>query len=147
MALPDFDELKSYLRVTTDIEDDLIQQINLSSQAWVRAYYQVPLTSASRTFRGLWPRVGAQRQCETRLVVPIRPCDSTAVVTDAVGTTVDSTTYYIDQRTAFIEAKYGVVFSNPPYDVAIEVGWQTHPDYDSDVDPILRQAVLWAAST
>ena len=147
MALPAADEIKAYLRVTTDVEDQLFQDISLAAQAWVRAFYQIPLDSQARTFRGVWPRVGAQRQDDTRLVVPIRPCSDTATIADADGTTVVSTTYTIDSRSGYIEAKRAVVFSNPPYDIAIDVGWQEHPQYDTDIDPILRQAILWAAST
>lgn len=147
MALPFPDEIKAYLRVTTDVEDDLFDQINDSAQAWVTAYYGVPLASVSRTFKGVWPRVGAQRMDDTRMIVPIRPVDATATITDADGATVGSTTYYIDQRTGYIEAKRAVVFSNPPYDIAIDVGWGLHPEYTANIEPILKQAILWAAST
>ena len=147
MALPFDDEIKAYLRVTTDVEDDLIAQINLAARAWVRSFYNVPLDSSARTFRGLWPRIGNQRDRDTRLVVPIKPVDASAVITDADGATVESSTYLIDQRTGYIEAKRSQYFSNPPYDVVIDVGWTLHPDYDADIDPILRQAILWAAST
>jgi hypothetical protein len=147
VALPTFDEVKAYLRVTTDVEDDLLEQITLSAQAWLRGYYQVPLGSSPRTFRGLWPRYGTQREAQTRLVVPIRPCSDTATITDADGTTVSSALYVIDQRTGYVDAKRFESFWNPPYDIAIDVGWEEHPDFDEDVDPILRQAVFWAAST
>jgi len=60
---------------------------------------------------------------------------------------VSSATYVIDPYTRHIDAKVDVYFDNPPYDLAIAVGFEEHPDYDTDVDPILRQAVLWAAST
>jgi hypothetical protein len=147
VALPSFDELKAYLRVTTDVENDLIAQINDGAQAWIRGYYGVPLDSDSRLFRGLWPKVGVQRLWNTRLIVPIHPCSDTAAITDADGTTVTSTTYYVDPRTGYVEAKRNVTFDNPPYDITVDVGWAEHPDYDVAVDPILRQGVLWAAST
>jgi hypothetical protein len=147
MSLPDFDELKAYLRVTTEVEDELIEQILLSAQAWLRSYYQVPLTSQSRTFRGLWPRIGVQRERDTRLIVPVRPCAETAVVTDRDDATVDASTYYIDPRTGYVEAKRDEFFDNPPYDLTVDVGWEEHPDFDDDVEPILRQAIFWAAST
>jgi hypothetical protein len=94
VALPHEEEIKAYLRLTTEVEDDLIEQINMSAQAWVRAFY-----------------------------------------------------YVIDQRTAYIDAKRFEFFSNPPYDVEVAVGWENHPEYDADIEPILRQAILWAAST
>ena len=147
MSLPDFDELKAYLRVTTTVEDDLIEQINLSAQAWVEGYYDVPLESESMTFRGLWPKIGVQRLPNTRLVVPVRPCAETGTLTDADEATVSTGTYYIDPRTGYIEAKRHELFSNGPYDLVIRVGWEEHPDYDRKVEPILRQAVLWSAST
>ena len=147
MALPHEDEIKAYLRVTTDVEDDLFEQLRMSAEAWVHAFYRVPLGSQARTFRGLWPRIGVQREPETRLVVPIRPCGSTATITDADGTTVTSSTYVVDQRTGYIDAKRGERFWNPPYDVVATVGWGEHPQYEDDVEPVLRQAILWAAST
>ncbi len=147
MSLPTDQELKDYLKAETDEEDLLIQAINLSAQAWVRAFYNVPLTQQSRTFTGRWPGVGAQHRRDTRLVVPITPCDVTATITDRDGATVDSTTYVIDGRTGWIDAKRDVRFANPPYDLEIQVGWALHPEYATDIDPILRQAVLWAAST
>lgn len=147
MALPSEEEIKAYLRVTTEVEDDLFRDLSLAAQAWCRAFYNVPLDGQDRTFRGLWPRIGAQRALNTRLAVPIKPCAGTATITDADGATVDSSTYVIDQRTGYVEAKRGEVFSNPPYDIAIDVGWTEHPEYDTEVEPILRQAILWAAST
>jgi hypothetical protein len=38
------------------------------------------------------------------------------------------------------------VFDNPPYDIVVNVGWTYAPDYDERVEPILRQAILWAAT-
>lgn len=147
MALPDGSEIKAYLRVTTDVEDDLFTQIELGAKAWVRGYYLVPLDSQPRTFMGLWPKIGAQHAYNTRLIVPVRPCDGTATVTDAAGTTVSSALYVIDPRTGYIDAKRFESFWNPPYDVEIDVGWQLHPQYEDEVEPILRQSILWAGST
>ncbi len=147
MSLPDDQDIKNYLRVETDEEDELFEQIELSAKAWVRAFYRVPLDSQARTFRGIWPRLGSQRETDTRLVVPIKPCAGTATITDGGGDTVSSSTYVIDERTGYIDSKRNEAFGNPPYDIAIDVGWETHPDFDDDVEPILRQAILWAAST
>lgn len=147
MPLPDGEEIKAYLRVTTDVEDDLFDELDLSARAWVRAFYRVPLDSQQRTFRGLWPRLGVQREADTRLVIPVRPCSTTAAITDADGATVSSSTYVVDARTGFVEAKRGEVFGNPPYDIVVDVGWEEHPEFQDEVEPILRQAILWAAST
>lgn len=147
MSLPFDDEVKAYLRVTTDVEDTLISQINLSAQAWLRAFYNVPLGTAGRTFTGLWPRIGNQHEQDTRLVIPIRPCATTASITDGDGAAVDSTTYVINARTGYVEAKRNQSFPNPPYEITTNVGFELHPEYFTDVEPILRQAVFWAAST
>ena len=79
-------------------------------------------------------------------MIPTKPCSDTATITDGEGVTVDAATYRIDQRTGYVEAKRDVFFDNPPYGAVIDVGWEEHPDFDADVDPILRQAVLWSAS-
>lgn len=147
MSLPDFEELKAFLRVTTEVEDELIESILDSASAWVRGFYHVPLDSQARTFRGLWPKMGAQRELDTRLIVPVHPCAETATITDGDEDTVDSTTYYIDPRTGFVEAKRFESFWNPPYDIVVDVGWEEHPEFADEVEPILRQAILWAGST
>jgi hypothetical protein len=147
VALPHEEEIKAYLRVTTNVEDDLFEQLRMSAEAWVRAYYNVPLGSTSRTFRGLWPKVGMQRERDTRLVVPVRPCSATVTLTDADDDAVDSSTYTVDERTGYIDANRFESFGNPPYTAVVSVGWEEHPDYDDDVEPVLRQAILWAAST
>jgi hypothetical protein len=147
VSLPFDDEIKDYLRVTTDVEDFLFQELNLSAQAWLVGFYKVPVVTQARTFRGLWPRIGVQRENDTRLVIPVKPCAATATITDADATTVTSSTYLIDQRTGYVDAKRYQYFNNPPYDIAVDVGWAEHPEYEAEVEPILRQAILWAAST
>jgi hypothetical protein len=147
VSLPHEEEIKAYLRLTTEVEDDLIEQIRLSAEAWIRAFYQVPLGTQTRTFRGIWPRMGNQRERDTRLVVPMKPIAATATVTDASEDAVSDSLYVIDQRAGHIDAKRFQYFGNPPYDIVVSVGWETHPEYDDDIEPILRQAILWAAST
>lgn len=147
MALQEFDEIKSYLRVTTEVEDELIEGITLSSKAWVRAYYGIPLESQSRTWTGRYPRKGIRGEPATQLTVPLKPCAATATITDLDDDTVDASTYVIDQRSGLIDTVRYEVFDNPPYTIALNVGWDQHPDYDDDVEPILRQLIFWAAST
>ena len=147
MALPDFDDLKAYLRVTTTVEDSLIEDILASAQAWLAGYYRVPLDSQTRTFQGLWPKMGVQRVWNTRLIVPIHPCADSGTLSDSDGETVDANTYYIDPRSGFVEAKKSVTFSNPPYGIEVSVGWEEHPDFTDLVEPVLRQGILWAGAT
>jgi hypothetical protein len=147
MALPDDQELKAYLRVTTDVEDDLIEGINLAAQAWLAAYYNTPLESETRTFDSRYPRKGKRGELSTQLVVPVIPCDTAATITDIDGNEVDSDTYTVNARSGLIDTVRYEVFDNPPYDIELAVGWANHPDFDTRVDPILRQAAFWAAST
>ena len=146
MSLPTDLEIKSYLRISTDVEDILIFTLNQTAQAQVVQYLDVPLTSESRTFTGLWPKLGPRREWRTRLHLPVIPCETTATITDRDGTTVSSATYTIDPRTGYVDSTLDVFFDNPPYKAVVNVGWTYHPNYDSDVDPILRQAILDLAS-
>jgi hypothetical protein len=142
LALPTPEEVKAYLRVTTEVEDELIETITDSAKALIAARLKVPLEEESRTFYARYPREGRRREAMTQLVVPIIPCASTATVVDADEATVDSDTYTIDSRTGFIEADRYEVFDNGPYDITIGVGWETHPDYDLVVEPLLRQGII-----
>jgi uncharacterized phiE125 gp8 family phage protein len=142
LALPTDEEIKAYLRVTTDVEDELIETINASSRALIAARLKVPLEEESRTFYARWPREGRRREALTQLVVPVIPCASTATILDADEATVDADTYTIDSRTGFIEADRYEVFANGPYDITLGVGWETHPDYNTVVEPLLRQAII-----
>ncbi len=142
MSLPLDEEIKSYLRVSTDVEDALIQQLNLSAQARVRRYLNVPLETEVRAFVGRYARLGLRREPHEQLTVSIQPTAPTAMITDVYGDTVDSATYTIDGRLGQINAVRLAQFANAPYTVAISVGWGWHPNYDVEIDPILRQAVM-----
>jgi hypothetical protein len=64
-------------------------------------------------------------------------------VTEAV---VDADTYVIDQRTGLINTVYGETFENVPYTIEITVGWEQDPDFGNVSEPILHDAILWAAT-
>jgi hypothetical protein len=142
MALPHDDEIKEYLRLTTDIEDDLISAINASARALVATRLKVPLESMERTFYGRWPREGETKIPGTCLVIPNVPCAATATILDYNEDEVDSSTYRIDSRTGFVQAGRYEYFINPPYTITVEVGWDHHPEYDDVVEPLLRQGII-----
>jgi hypothetical protein len=146
MALPDLEELRSYLRLETEIEDELLEAALASAQAVTRQYLRVPLESEARTFQGRRPRTGWRGEPYEQLTVPVFPCDSSAVVTDVDGVTVDDATYTIDTRTGQFNAILTEAFSNPPYTVVIDVGLEFDAQYDDNVEPILRQAILYIAA-
>lgn len=147
MGLPSDQEIKDYLKVETDEENTLIMNLNYAAQAWVTRYLGVPLTSDSRTFRGRFPRKGYRRERYEQLTVPVIPCDTSAVITDeTTGDAVDSDLYEIDPRKGLINAVYGEAFSAVPYSIAIGIGWSYDPDLTTVSEPILRQAIMWAAT-
>jgi hypothetical protein len=146
MSLPTDLEIKSYLRISTDVEDILIFGLNQTARAQVTQYLRVPLESEARTFRGRKPVPGDRGERFERLEIPVVPCDTTATITDVEGATVDSDTYTIDGRKGQVNLVVNEVFDNGPYTVAVNVGWPYHPTYDTDVDPILRQSILDLAS-
>ncbi len=146
MSLPTDLEIKSYLRISTDVEDILIFGLNQTAQAQVRQYLGVPLASEARTFRGRKARRGDRGERFEQLTIPIQPCDTTATITDVEGVEVDGDTYTIDGRRGLVNAVPLTVFDKGPYTIAVNVGFQYDPAYDTDVDPILRQTILDLAS-
>lgn len=147
MGLPTDQELRDYLKVETDEENNLIGSLNLSARAWVTRYFGVPLTSDTRTFRGRFPRKGYRRELLEQLTVPVVPCSASAIVTNEItGDVVDSDLYEIDRRKGQINAVYGEAFSAAPYRIEIAVGWDHDPDLATVSEPILRQAIMWAAT-
>jgi hypothetical protein len=146
MALPDAQDVKDYLKVETDEEDDLIDGITDSAHAWLTAYFGIPLAGTERTFYARYPREGRRKEASCQLVIPVSPCSDTATITDGFEDEVDAATYTIDSRTGLVDTVRFEVFDNPPYDITVDVGWTFAPDYDERVEPILRQAILWAAT-
>jgi len=146
MSLPTDLEIKSYLRISTDVEDVLIFGLNQTAQAQVRQYLGVPLESRAMTFTGCWPRRGPRLERTERLVIPVVPCSTTATITNVDGTVVDDATYTIDPSTGYVDLVKGSCFSKPPYTIAVNVGFTFDPEYDTAVDPVLRQVVLDLAS-
>lgn len=146
MALPDLEELRSYLRLETEIEDELLEAALASAEARVSQYLKTPLDSDARTFEGRYGRRGLRKEPLEQLTIPVIPCDDTAVITDVDGDTVDDATYTINPRDGFVNLVQLEAFDNPPYTIVVNVGWSYHPAYDDEVEPILRQAILYIAA-
>ena len=146
MSLPTEEEIKQYLRISTDVEDFLIFALNQTARAQVTQYLKVPLESENRTFEGRYPRRGLRREPFEQLTIPVQPCDNSATITDVDGDEVDDSTYTIDVRNGFVNLVQFESFAKPPYTIDVSVGWTFDPNYDERVDGILRQAVLDLAS-
>jgi hypothetical protein len=142
MPLPSEDDIKAYLRVETDIEDDQIFAAKESAEATILQFLQVPLDSEERTFRGRYPRRGYRREPAERLVIPVVPCSTTAVITDVDGATVDASTYTIDPRFGWVDIDQFETWDKPPYQIVVSVGWEHDEDFNTAVSPLLWQVVL-----
>lgn len=146
MGLPTVEEIKDYLRISTDVEDVALDGLKDTAQAQVARYLGVPLDGDSRTFTGRRAFKGPRQEPFEQLRVPIQPCDDSATITDVDGDEVDDTTYTIDPETGHIDLIQLEAFDNPPYTVVVNVGWTYHPRYTTEVEPVLRQAILDIAS-
>src|SRR5690349_21135723 len=142
MSLPTDLEIKSYLRISTDVEDLLIFTINQTAQAVVASKLNLPLEAADQTFRGRMPLKGYRGEPLERLTIPRYPWSTSATITDVDGETVDSDTYTIEPAKGWVNAEPDELFDNGPYTVAVAVGLTAHPDYDLVIDPLARQCIL-----
>jgi hypothetical protein len=107
MALPDAQDVKDYLKVETDEEDDLIEGITDSAHAWLTAYFGVPLSGTERTFYARYPREGRRKEAACQLVIPVIPCSDTATITDGFEDEVDAR--HVHHRLADGPGRYGAV--------------------------------------
>jgi hypothetical protein len=138
--------LKAYNRVESDVEDDLFDLLVDTASAFVAQYLKVPLGTTARTFPGRWPRRGPRREPQEQLTIPVYPCATVATITDGVGDTVSSSLYTIDGAKGHVNAVLYESFNRPPYTIAVDVGYATASNYDEEIEPLLRQAILWVGS-
>ncbi len=73
MALPTLAEAKAYLRLDTDVEDDLLTNALATAQALIEANTKVSILGETRTFQGRRPEPGYRREAWERLTIPATP--------------------------------------------------------------------------
>lgn len=155
MALPDADDLKSYLRIQTTAEDTLLAALVTAATGAVQAFVRRPLLAEARTFviekpaRALYGTV-------TMLHLPIYPVaaedsnTAAAEITDSDGTIlVEGTDYRIDLRTGEIfglSASAEFPYGNWPYTITASVGLSALDEYATAIEPVLFQAILDVAA-
>lgn len=138
MALPTLADAKSYLRIETTAEDALVTDLVAQATGAVQSYVSVPLAAREETFvvegSGIRRAIG----------IPASALDTgkSITVVDANGTTLDASTYRVDARAGILYAQPGSCFADFPYTVTLTWGLSARLDYDTEVEPVLRSAVL-----
>lgn len=141
MALPTVADLKAYLRIEQDAEDDLLTAMRAQAIGMIELWTDTPIVAVSRVAYDP-AAADANPPCPlTALMFPWRPIGPTVTVKDADDATVDPDTYRVDQRAAMIFAKRGVVFDNPPYQITASVGLSLWDNYATSLEYVIGQII------
>lgn len=144
MALPNRTQVKARLRVENDAEDDDIDLMIASAQAFIEEFVGRPLTATEQTFVIECPRGWSGWPSCTSFFLPLYPVKHTAPdlveITDADS--VAFTDFRVDTATGRIIATSSAVFDTFPYTVTATVGLDLMPDYATRIEPNLAQAFL-----
>lgn len=145
MPLPDFNDLKSYLKRETDAENELLQDLVEEALAWAELLISRPIVAKARTVRFLTPVFD-----DFGGSIYIRPfpvADTPApVLTDANGDIVPAGDYTLDKTIGRLFSNDGVSFSSFPYSVVATVGLDAHPDFEDRYSANCRTLILGLAS-
>ena len=144
MALPVRQDLKDYLRIETNDEDDRLDTLLFQAENVVETFLGRPMIAIAQS----WVDETEGTRWASALLFPIVPMDSSeaVVVKDADGLTVPSTDYRVDRRTGMLRAEPGVAFCNGPYTITAKAGLSAASDYATRIEPVLCRAILAYAS-
>lgn len=155
MTLPDLTALKGYLRIDSPSEDAVLAAILASATAMVARYCERPLTLELRTFVDVAYTERAFGRVYS-LMLPVWPVHAgdvmadppiaAPVVTDNDLDVVDAADYRIDMRSGVFYGTNAGSFPNGPYVIIATVGLGALPNYASEVEPVLGQAILDVAA-
>lgn len=145
MALPSGLDLKSYLRVETDAEDDLLDELVSQATAQAASLIGRPIVSEEMTFVDVPSEYDAYGR--QHIAVPVWPVASAPapVVTDYNGDVVSGGTYTLDSIGRIV-ANVGTSFSMYPYSLTVSVGLENHPAYGTKYEPRVNALILGLAS-
>lgn len=138
-------QLKASLGLTTTAEDARLQLDLAMAIAKVRAIAKKRGTlvgSASRTFTRLTSFTDDYGR--SVIVLPMWPmlaAGPAPEVRDADGVVVTASNYTLDARRARIEGISSYAFDLAPYGVTATVGLGTDPDYVTEIEPVLNEAI------
>jgi uncharacterized phiE125 gp8 family phage protein len=142
VALPTLSDCKSYLRIETTDEDSLVTQLLARAQASVERVLGYALTAVSRAYTNYSAVPCWLPTQQLPLPGPFKTSGPAPTVVDRDGTTVDATTYDLDNRGCKIRGKSGVWFSNGPYTITADIGLSAHPDYATQLEAVVATAIV-----
>ena len=145
MSLPDLQAVKDRLRLDeagTGIEDDDLELMMASAQAFIEEFCGRPITATEREFVIECPSSYSDwgAPC-TAFFLPLYPVDpDTVEITD--DDDVAHTDFRVNGATGRIIGTSGAQFATFPYTVTAEVGLSLMADFATRVEPKLAQAFL-----
>lgn len=147
MPLPDFNDLKNYLRIETDKEAPLLVDLMEEALAWAELLITRPIISRPRTIANIIPVFDELSGRSSLYVKPFPVASVPApVLTDANGDIVDGADWALDSGIGRIISAENVTFSAFPYSVLATVGLDSHPDFEERYAPLLRTFIIGLAS-
>lgn len=146
MALPTVTDLKLVLRIQTTADDTLLTSLLARALGMVEGALGRPITKVSTT----WKDYGDQGRfggALTRLVVPVVPYDTLAIV-DADGVALSSSVDYYAPGVwdATVRARPGMTFPVAPYTLTANVGLSAAANYATVIEPAVSAAILDVAA-
>lgn len=138
-------EVKEYLRrpSTETAEDNLLDRMLLQAKGVIQREVGVPITAATKTWTD---------RCDTQstthsprsLLLP-RPCASAGLtVVDGDGRTLAAAEYDTSDLNEYgmLYAARGYTFDNGPYQGTATIGLSAHPDYGTEIEPVVNGILL-----
>lgn len=142
-TLPSTEQLKSYLRIETDRENDLLKDLLARVQGDIEFSIGKPLNIQVGYVwydDAVTQRIG---EAVTNLMLAITPLDAaTLVITAGDGSTVDATQYTVRQDLGLVVAVENFVFDAGPYTLTASVGFGTSPTYVTRELPAISSLML-----
>jgi hypothetical protein len=137
VALPTGSDLKTYLRIEQDAEDQLLNALVARAKSMLEAWMDVPITAETLS---AVDRADALDAAPTSLVFPRRPI-ALVSVTDGEGVTVSAANYWVDGVAGMLWGKADYAFVNGPYTITASCGLSLLPRWEA-LEPVISQCIL-----
>lgn len=145
MALPTGEDLKTVLRIETDVEDGLCDDLVESATAHAESLIGWPIEPTEKTFASLRPIYDEYGRSVIYLPGSPVALSPALEIEDENGDVVDVGDYTVVDF-GKITALAGKTFAAWPYQITATVGLALAADYTSRIEPLLRQLILGIAS-
>ncbi|HEX6576656.1 MAG TPA: head-tail connector protein [Gemmatimonadaceae bacterium] len=145
MALPTGEDLKTYLRIETDAEDGLCDELVESATAHAESLIGRPIEPTQKTFASL--RSIRDEYGRSVIYLPEYPVslNPALVLKDENDDTVSAGDYTVVDS-GRITSVAGKSFASWPYQATATVGLALSIDYERKYEPMLRTLILGLAS-